>query len=387
MISKYKKFIILFWFVFPGISEAQTFQTGHKSITLNDPARSRDIPCHIYYPSLTAGDNTAVASGQFPVIVFGHGFAMSYDAYMNFVDSLVPHGYIFCHPTTESGLSPNHNTFGLDLRFLNSEINLKGQGDPTFFLYQKTSGTSAIMGHSMGGGAAFLAAENNTNLTTLVTFAPAETTVSAISAANNVSVPALVFIGENDGVTPPASHQIPMYNNLPPGCKGYVTILGGGHCYFANYNLACSTGELFTNPQPTITRTQQHQAIFMALRPYLDWILKDNQPQRQVFENVISMSATYSSLFVCNIVSTEERNEYISLFPNPVDDIIFIDHTCCSDVLISVYSVHGKIVFSQLIGNNTSDRISLDMKNFSPGIYMVHIQSGFFNKQLKVLKL
>jgi pimeloyl-ACP methyl ester carboxylesterase len=29
-----------------------------------------------------------------------------------------------------------------------------------------------------------------------------------------VTVPVLMFIGENDGVTPPAQHQLPMFDSL-----------------------------------------------------------------------------------------------------------------------------------------------------------------------------
>ena len=42
------------------------------------------------------------------------------------------------------------------------------------------------MGHSMGGGAAFLASANNTAIETVIGLAPAETTPSAEAAAASV---------------------------------------------------------------------------------------------------------------------------------------------------------------------------------------------------------
>ena len=324
MEKKLKLRIGLLLILFPIVLSAQSFQIGHKEITLNDPSRSRDILCHFYYPSTIAGNNVAVASGQFPLIVFGHGFSMSYEAYMNFVDSLVPHGFVMCFPTTESGLLPNHLTFGIDLQFLNNEIKSKTQENAGFFLYQKLTDRSAIMGHSMGGGAAFLAAENNTNLTTLVTFAAAETSVSAIAAAANISVPAIVFMGENDGVAPPAEHQGLMYHGLPSGCKGYIAIRGGGHCYFANDNLACTTAEFFTSPKPTISREEQHEAIFHALIPYLQWMLNGDGLKRQVFESIILESAIYSSQFDCSEASINEFDKDYILFPNPVAEVMTV---------------------------------------------------------------
>jgi len=384
------KYSILFTMILTlfqsAVATAQPYEIGHRSLTMNDPARSRDIPCHFYYPAVTSGDNVAVATGQFPLIVYGHGFSMGYDAYMNFVDELVPLGYVICLPTTEGGLSPNHETFGLDLKFLNSDIKTKSTADAGFFLYQKLTDRSAIMGHSMGGGASFLAAANNTDITTLVNFAAAETSVSAIAAAANVSKPALLFIGEKDGVTPPNDHQIPMYNNIPPGCKGSITIKGGGHCYFANYNLACSTGELFTSPQPTISREDQHLAVFNALKPYLAWMLKGEGAQRQVFENVIGQTSTYSSQFTCSVASIEENNTSFLLYPNPVNDELIIETNDQQPISVNIFSVDGQLLHNANSIQNSFPYIQIKMQNFSSGIYIVRIQTDkntFYQKVIK----
>ena len=56
---------------------SQTLPIGYVYTTYNDPARSRDVTCWIYYPGVAAGQNQTVATGQFPVIVFGHGFGYS----------------------------------------------------------------------------------------------------------------------------------------------------------------------------------------------------------------------------------------------------------------------------------------------------------------------
>ncbi len=355
---------------------AHSYQIGHRQLNLYGPSRTKDIGCHFYFPSNTAGDNVAVATGQFPYIVFGHGFSMGYEAYMKFVDSLVPHGCVLCFPTTEGGLSPNHESFGLDLRFLNNEIKSNGQSDAGFFLYQKLTSKSAIMGHSMGGGSSFLAAENNTNLTTLVTFAPAETSVSAIAAASNVTVPALVFIKENDGVTPPADHQIPMYNNMPVGCKGSVTIKGGGHCYFANYNYACSTGEMFTSLQPTITRDDQHEVVFAALIPYLAWMLQDNGPQRTVFEGVIAQTATYTSQFNCTVASADEfKYKGVKVFPNPALETITLLSESGKSGDVMIYSASGNLIYSEVIVSDEYPK-QISVAEFPQGLYFIKITEG-----------
>ena len=128
-------------------------QVGHTQITFIDSSRNnRSIPTEIYYPATVAGNNTPIAPGVFPVISFGHGFVMTWSAYQNFWDDLVPEGYILAFPTTEGGFSPVHADFGADLKFLVNEIQINGAGASV--PASSAGNTSAIMGHSMGGGIA-----------------------------------------------------------------------------------------------------------------------------------------------------------------------------------------------------------------------------------------
>lgn len=165
------------------------YPVGNRTVTFTDPDRGgRSVETVFYYPAVAAGSNQTFTTGDFPLIVFGHGFSMGQDAYGNFVSALVPLGYILAFPTTEGGLSPDHGDFGDDLEFLIRKIQSEGSGNATSFLYGHVGSTSALMGHSMGGGSSFLAAANNFNITALVNFAAAETTPSAIVAASNVQI-------------------------------------------------------------------------------------------------------------------------------------------------------------------------------------------------------
>ncbi len=258
---------------------------GHTTLTFNDPTRSggvgsgggpgRQIQTEIYYPATSAGTSTPVASGEFPIIVFGHGFAMTWDAYSNIWEHYVPRGYIMAFVRTESSLfpSPSHGDFGLDLKLVAQKM-LDLQTTNALFqnhIYPKVG----IMGHSMGGGASFLAANNNTSIHALIGLAPAETNPSAIAAAPNVQVPSIVFSGSSDGVTPPAQHHIPMYDGLTSTCKSFVSIIGGAHCYFANTNFNCDFGESTSSTGISISRAEQQNATYSILDPWLDYHLKD----------------------------------------------------------------------------------------------------------------
>lgn len=279
-----KIFVLLNFTLFCFLLSAQ-YQVGHATITFNDPARTggfgsgggagRQIQTEIYYPANSTGDNVAVATGQFPVITFGHGFAMSWDAYTNIWQHYVARGFILAFPRTEGGLipGPSHGDFGTDLKQVSDKMLALNTNASSIFngkILQK----AAIIGHSMGGGASFLAAANNTNIETVIGLAPAETNPSAVAAAANVSVPALIFSGSADGVTPPVDHHTPIYLGLTSNCKSFVSITGGAHCYYANTNFNCDFGESTSSPNISITRPEQQTATFAILDPWFDFKLK-----------------------------------------------------------------------------------------------------------------
>jgi hypothetical protein len=60
------------------------------NIVLHDPARDKNIPIKIYYPS---------AVGQFPVIIFSHGATASKDAYSALGQYWASYRYVSIHPS------------------------------------------------------------------------------------------------------------------------------------------------------------------------------------------------------------------------------------------------------------------------------------------------
>lgn len=283
------------------VLRAQTFQIGQSTETVNDPVRSRSIPSEIFYPANQAGSNVAVAVGEFPLIVFGHGFSMNFNAYFNFINYFVPRGYIIALPKTEVGPVPfpDHGAFAADISYLVDYI--QGQANnPNALFFQRVNGKSAVMGHSMGGGCSFIAAAQNPNIDVIATFAAAETNVSAIAAAQNISIPALVFSASEDNVSPAAGNQTDMYNNLASDCKHFINIEGGSHCGFANSNVACDFGEttvcLFCN---FISRADQHARTFAVLEPWLDFHLLQQCTRWNDFNTALQTTTDVTALTNC----------------------------------------------------------------------------------------
>lgn len=257
--------------LFIAMPSSAQFEVGHTTITFVDPDRNREILTEVYYPALVEGDDVEAAPGQFPSIVFGHGFLMVWSAYANLWEHFVPQGYIMLFPRTEGGILPNHQAFGEDLAFLTTAVEELGN-EASGLLSGHVAPECALMGHSMGGGCAFLAAEA-ADVETVVGLAPAETNTSAVAAASNVSEPTLVLSGTADGVTPPSEHHIPIYEAGSAACKHLVNIIEGSHCYFANSNFNCDFGEF--NPGD-LSRADQQQIMNNTLNPWFEQHLKSS---------------------------------------------------------------------------------------------------------------
>ena len=362
---------------------AQSFNTGHTSMEFYDNARNRNITTEIYYPADSNGDDRPISFGNFPIIVFGHGFLISWDSYDNFWNSLVPEGYILCFPTTEMGFTPNHQFFADDLSFIASKMQMESQNSASIF-YNSVLPKTGILGHSMGGGASFLAAENNPNINTLVNFAAAETNPSAISAARNITMPSLIFSGEDDCVAPPINHQNIMFDSLNSYCKTQINITNGGHCYFANESVLCSFGESSCNPTLNISREDQQSVTNDFLKIWLNFSLKSNQNSFTIFNDSLQTSnrITYSQF--CNNTAILKLNKVdkIIIYPNPTKSFIKIIVDEKSNVLI--YNSEGEIISENYINVGISE---LNISDFSKGIYYVNVinDKGTSTKKIIVI--
>jgi len=377
-----KNYIQLLAFIFISFTSLAQYPIGSTTITFNDPARTggygsgggsgRQIQTEVYYPATIAGVDASVATGVFPVITFGHGFAMSWDAYQNIWEHYVPLGYIVVFPRTEGSIfpSPSHGDFGLDLKLVDEKMQLLNSNAASPF-YQKVSSNSAIMGHSMGGGATILAGAGNTSVETIIGLAPAETTPSAISASSNVTVPAIIFSGSQDGVTPPNDNHLPIYNGLASSCKSFVSIIGGGHCYFANSNFNCDFGESTSSTGITITRAEQQTRTYSVLDSWFDYILKGNATAYSSYLSALdAMPGELISETTCQGLSIKESEIEYRFYPNPVNETLVIENPNGNEVTIEVMNLLGELILK------TKTSTLVDLSSLKTGFYTLRI-NGF----------
>lgn len=368
-------FILLLSF-FPIISQAQMYQVGHKSQTFVDASRSnRNITAEIYYPATSAGDNVAIASGQFPILVFGHGFVMTWSAYSPVWNALVPSGYIMVFPTTETGFSPSHTNLGKDIAYLVGAMKAESLNNASTF-FGAVGTTSAVLGHSMGAGSAFLAVQYDASITAIATFAAANTNPSSIAAAVGISIPSLVIAAANDCVAPPSEHQLPMYTALSSSCKTYLSITGGSHCQFAGSNTNCTLGEITCSPQPTINRETQQVLSYNPLLLWLNFYLKNDNASGSQFQNLVTAGSGITSLQNCSLLSTVEAVQPIVVVaPNPFSSSTTIQTNApLNNGTLTMSNLYGQAVFKK--NNINGNSIILSRENLSSGIYIVQITEG-----------
>ena len=377
-IKIYALFILLLMRFLPA-SIAQPYSIGHTTINFQDSVRSRSVQTELYYPADLNGENVSVTqqtTEAFPVLVFGHGFVMSWDAYQNLWEALVPQGYVMAFPVTETGFSPSHDELGKDLAFLANRIKEEGN-DVLSLFYQRVDSAVCVMGHSMGGGASFLAASQSSAFTAIVNLSAAETNPSAIAAASTISLPALLFAGENDCVTPPATNQQLMYDALASTCKTLVTIHGGSHCQMAESNVFCNLGESSCSPAPAISRAEQHDIINRFILPWLDFYLKGNCQSGSAFDSLVNADTAVtvqSNCQLCISAATMEisRTQKLSFFPNPVSENLLIDwrnESSDAYVQVEVFDVYGRMILDQKVPSGPILQVSF--RGLTAGIYQV----------------
>ena len=381
-----KIYLVVVLIIYTSNIFSQSYNIGHISTDFYDNTRNRNITTEIYYPSDTSGDNVPISMGNYPIIVFGHGFLMSWDSYVNFWNSLVPEGYILCFPTTEMGFAPNHQFFAEDLSFIASKMQMESLNSNSIF-YNSVLAKTGILGHSMGGGASFLAAENNPNINTLINFAAAETNPSAISAASNITIPSLIFSGDDDCVAPPINHQNIMFDSLNSACKTQINIINGGHCYFANENVLCSFGESSCNPNLNILRTEQQSVTNDFLKIWLNYSLKSNQNSFTIFNDSLQSSSRITYSQYCNSIGIVDQNKVdeIKIYPNPVIEILNID--------VPLEFIDGELVLFNMFGQELQKKIisnklnEINLSNFESGSYFIFIKKDHLLKKSRIIKV
>jgi len=243
------------------------------------------------------------------------------------------------------------------------------------------STATIVMGHSIGGGCSVLSASGNSQFAAVVNFAAAETTPSAINAAGDVTIPALILSAENDNIAPPSSHQIPVYQNLNSQFKSFVSLLGESHLGITSNTIA-----------------------FEIIIPFLNHVISGDLSYLWDFEVILNFYSGQGNIeyeIINNLSagdSYQEKPEYLlESYPNPFylsgnyigrseNNVMTIrlQHKMGfqEDTEISIFNIKGELIrklkpqFNEeeyLANWNGKDKVGNQMAS---GVYLLHFVAG-----------
>lgn len=143
---------------------------------------------------------TPTSGLNLPAVAFGHGWLQSPDRYLGLLRHLASWGIVAAAPATHRGPVPSHRLFAADLHSTLDIVTGVRLGPIGISVDPAALG---LAGHSVGGGAAVLAAaEQESRVKAVATIAPAQSVPSATDAAHTINVPGLHLVAEEDLVTP-----------------------------------------------------------------------------------------------------------------------------------------------------------------------------------------
>lgn len=417
-----KKILLLITTCFTIVSQAQTFPVGQMKINFKDASRTggstgsatitvptggtgRSIGAQMFYPSTTAGNNTPVAVGQFPVVVFGHGFVMAASDYTNVANRLASLGYIVALPRTENEGPlpfpiPDHVQFSADIAFLAGAVQTLNTTTITSLnsFNGKVTNKSAIGGHSMGGGCSYIGAQNNTTVTCLFNMAAAKSNTASVTnsstgGAGLVTVPTLVISGEKDNVadtTVQNSHYTPTASAI----KFHVIIKDVTHCDFGN-----GTSGTCTIGQAACSGAGCNATLFARymsyLEPFLAYELKSDCAAGNTFMTLIQNPSTdrvgrkITGTIAC--VTTDVQSfstiNNLSVFPNPTEGKLTISYNSelTTPLVFELYDISGRLVLKET-STNASNAKELNIEGFDKGTYILYINQNQSKKAYKIVK-
>ncbi|WP_216210416.1 dienelactone hydrolase family protein [Amycolatopsis aidingensis] len=148
---------------------------------------------------------TPRAGLNLPGIAFGHGWLQPPGLYRGLLRHLASWGVVAAAPATERGPLPSHRQLAADLRTTLEVTTGVRLGPSGISVDPRRLG---LAGHSVGGGAAVLAAatEGAPQVKAVATFAAAQTIPSATGAARRIEAPGLHLAAAEDLVAPAAGN-------------------------------------------------------------------------------------------------------------------------------------------------------------------------------------
>ena len=171
----------------------------------------------------------------------------------------------------------------------------------------------------------------------------------------------LITVNRNDTSPPPAKANAGEDQTICLGDKIKLTASGGGTY---EWSTGETTKSIFVNP----TRTTSYSVT--ATRG-----------------GVTNSDAVVVTVENCSAISNGGKQEDMTIFPNPTTGTLNIKaDNDYNSLNLNIYSMNGSVVYSDVVQtNNKVAYKSVDLSNFSKGIYFVRMFNSDYHKVKKVL--
>lgn len=136
-----------------------------------------------------------VSGRKLPAVALSHGWLQPAARYADTMRYLASWGFVVVAPDTEKGPVPSHGAMARDLT---AALHLVADGRLGNGRVRVDPEQLGVIGHSIGAGAAVLAAAADSSIGAVVTVTAAATRPSAVEAATRVRVPGLHLVGADD---------------------------------------------------------------------------------------------------------------------------------------------------------------------------------------------
>ena len=102
-------------------------------------------------------------------------------------------------------------------------------------------------------------------------------------------------------------------------------------------------------------------------------------------EPIDSLQNLFDLAHSCAVLDTEDSKNIasnISIYPNPVSDIFFVESKSTGNFKVKVFNVTGSIIYT----SDFTNTLEINASNFDSGIYFVQISNEFQFYVSKLIK-
>ncbi len=221
------------------------------------PQSGGSFQATVFYPAVAPGGQGAAldrSAAPYPALVFGHGYLANPTLYSETLGRLAVDGFVVIAPETRRTLLPSHSQFADDMRASLTWLVGESESSASLFTNAIRAGTFGAAGHSMGGGAALLAASRDSRISVVSTFAAANTRPSSLGVVGRIRGNVQFISGSDDQIASLADHQRPLFQRVK-AAKQLVVLKGGSHCAFLDEDPPlCDSGAMDRDEQLALSR-------------------------------------------------------------------------------------------------------------------------------------